>query len=357
MNKKHNIKAVDFFCSGGGMSYGLTKAGIEIIAGIDIDLNCKETFEANIPSAKFIHADVKKLRTADLLKYVNIKKNDDNMIFIGCNPCQFWTHINTNKTKSQQTMNLLSDFKRFVHYYNPGYVIVENVPGILKKKEESGLGRFVSGLERKGYKVEYKIVNMNYYGVPQNRKRFSLIATRVNDKPIFPKPIKSRQAVVKYFIGVQNGFKRINAGVIDETNFKHTTARLSEKNLMRIKSTPKNGGTRLAWADSKLQLDTYKNRNKYSFRDVYGRMSWERPAPTITTRFNSLSNGRFGHPEENRAISLREGATLQTFPKRFVFKTKSVTATAIIIGNAVPPEYAKRIGKTIIGVYKNDRSI
>lgn len=348
MNKEQNIKAVDFFCSGGGMSYGLTKAGIDVIAGIDIDSKCKETFEANIPAAKFIHADVKELKTTDLLKYVNIKVNDNNMIFIGCNPCHFWTIINTDKTKSQESKNLLMDFKRFVNYYNPGYVIVENVPGILSKKEESGLDGFVVGLRKKGYKVEYKVVNMNNYGVPQNRKRFSLIATRVSSKPIFPKPTNGKQAIVEDFIGVQNGFKRINAGVTDETDFIHTTAKLSEKNLMRIKRTPKNGGTRLAWANSKLQLNTYKKRDKNSFKDVYGRMSWGKPAPTITTKFHSLSNGRFGHPEEERAISLREGATLQTFPKSFVFKTNNIGGTAKIIGNAVPPEYARRIGLSIL---------
>lgn len=348
MNRKQNIKAVDFFCSGGGMSYGLTKAGIDVIAGIDIDSKCKETFETNIPAAKFIHADVKKLKTADLLKYVNIKVNDDNMIFIGCNPCHFWTIINTDKTKSQESRNLLMDFKRFVNYYNPGYVIVENVPGILSRKEESGLDRFVVGLERKGYKIEYKVVNLNNYGVPQNRKRFSLIATRVNDKPIFPKPIKGRQAVVEDFIGEHKGFKKIKAGNIDKTGFLHTTARLSETNLKRIKRTPKNGGTRLAWANSGLQLNTYKKRDKNSFKDVYGRMSWGKPAPTITTKFYSLSNGRFGHPEEDRAMSLREGATLQTFPKSFVFKTNNMGGTAKIIGNAVPPEYARRIGLSIL---------
>lgn len=348
------MMAVDFFCSGGGMSYGLTKAGVDVIAGIDIDLNCKETFEANIPGAKFIHADVRKLKTADLLKYVNIKKNNDNMIFIGCNPCQFWTIINTNKTKSQQSMNLLTDFKRFVHYYNPGYIIVENVPGILSKKEESGLDKFVVSLKRKGYKVECKVVNLNNYRVPQNRKRFSLIATRVNDIPIFPKPTNGSPTIVRDFIGEHKGFNKIKAGNIDRTDFIHTTAGLSEKNLMRIKRTPKNGGTRLAWANSELQLDTYKKRGNNSFKDVYGRMFWDKPAPTITTKFFSISNGRFGHPEEDRAISLREGATLQTFPKSFVFKTKSMIETARIIGNAVPPEYAKRLGKAIIkGSMKN----
>ncbi len=112
--------------------------------------------------------------------------------------------------------------------------------------------------------------------------------------------------------------------------------------------TNKNGGNRVSWANTDLQLETYKKRDKGSFTDTYGRMSWNKPAPTITTKFLSISNGRFGHPEEDRAISLREGATLQTFPKEFVFKTISIGVTAKIIGNAVPPEYARRIGNAIL---------
>jgi len=117
--------------------------------------------------------------------------------------------------------------------------------------------------------------------------------------------------------------------------------------------TPKNGGTRLSWKDVKeLQIDAYRGDDTI-FKDVYGRMLWDKPAPTITTRFNSFSNGRFGHPEENRAISLREGATLQTFPKTYIFTENNMAITARQIGNAVPPELARRIGLKLQENWKN----
>ena len=135
--------------------------------------------------------------------------------------------------------------------------------------------------------------------------------------------------------------------------FIHTTASLSKKNRMRIKKTHNDGGTRLSWKnDPELQIDAYRGKDNI-FKDVYGRMFWDKPAPTITTRFNSFSNGRFGHPEEPRAISLREGATLQTFPKTYIFKSPNQASIARLIGNAVPPELAKRIGTTIIRSYNN----
>jgi len=343
-----NMKAVDFFCSGGGMTYGMRKAGINVIAGIDIDLQCKETYEKNNPESKFIHADVFELREEYLEKKLGLKKNDDNLILIGCSPCQYWSIIRTDKRKSKKSKNLLKEFHRFVKYFNPGFVVVENVPGILKREKESGLKDFISDLKERGYKVKYGQFNLNEYGVPQTRKRFSLVASRVTKEPVFPEPDKENRPVVMDFIGEHNGFPKIDAGHRDNSIFMHTTAGLSEKNLQRIRKTRKNGGNRLDWADTDLQLKTYEKRDKNSFKDVYGRMAWDKPAPTITTKFFSISNGRFGHPEEDRALSLREGATLQTFPKDYVFYAKSIQAKARMIGNAVPPEYARRIGESII---------
>ncbi len=346
MKRKKTIKAVDFFCSGGGMTYGMREAGINVIAGIDIDVSCKETYEKNNPSSKFILADVFKLEEKELKENINLKRNDDDLILIGCNPCQYWSFVRTDKTKSEKSKNLLAEFRRFVKYFNPGFVVVENVPGILRKEEESGLQDFISDLESRGYKVRYKIVNLNEYGIPQTRKRFSLIASRVTEDPIFPEPDKNNRPVVKDFIGVHNNFPRVNAGFRDVSEFNHTVSSLSEKNIKRLEKTSKNGGSWLDWAnDSNLKRDRY---NGNGFKDNYGRMSWDKPAPTITTKFFSISNGRFGHPEEDRAISLREGATLQTFPKNYVFYTKSIVVTGRMIGNAVPPEYAKRIGEAII---------
>ncbi len=353
MKREKTVRAVDFFCSGGGMTYGMRKAGVEVIAGIDNDPDVKETYEKNNPGTKFIQADAFKLKEIDLSNYTGIKKNDDDLILIGCSPCQYWSIIRTDKKKSQKSKDLLKEFHRFVKYFNPGFVVVENVPGILKKKEESGLQDFISDLENRGYKVQYKIVNLNEYGVPQTRKRFSLVASRVTENPIFPESDKNNRPVVKDFIGVHNGFPRVNAGYRDASEFNHTVAKLSEKNITRLKKTSRDGGSWSDWAnDSALKRDRYDGNG---FIDNYGRMSWNKPAPTITTKFISISNGRFGHPEENRGISIREGATLQTFPKNYVFYTKSIGVAARMIGNAVPPEYAKRIGEAIIKGLKNGK--
>ena len=349
LKTNRKLKAIDFFCSGGGMSFGLQQAGVNIIAGIDFDPECKETYEANIKDAKYILADVEKLKEKDLSKKIDIKKNDDDLILVGCSPCQYWTIIRTNKKKSKKSKNLLHEFHRFVRCYNPGYVVVENVPGILNRRKESGLDKFVKDLKDRGYTVHYEIVKLNNYGVPQTRKRFSLIANRLTDRKIFPKPNNSCP-IAADFIGKKNGFVKILAGHKDKTSFMHTAAGLSEKNIKRLKLTPKNGGTRHAWANTSLQINAYKNsKGNVSFSDTYGRMSWNKPAPTITTKFFSISNGRFAHPEENRAISIREGATLQTFPKTYKFIGNNVSSVARkIIGNAVPPLYAKQIGKVII---------
>src|SRR3989344_3230788 len=344
--KKRGIKAVDFFCSGGGMTCGLRQAGIDVIAGIDNDPACEETYVKNNPGTKFILADVFDLKERKLEKSLALKKNDDDLILIGCSPCQFWSIIRTDKTKSEKSKNLLLEFKRFVDYLNPGYVLVENVPGILSKKDRSGLDVFIKGLEKKGYAVHFGIVNMSEYGVPQTRRRFSLLASRLHKKAIFPKPDKNAVPSVDDFLGQKNGFEKIRAGNVDTTSFNHSTAMLTSKNLMRLRKTPKNGGSWLDWAnDKKLKRKSYTGKE---FVDNYGRMRWDSPAPTITTKFISISNGRFAHPEEDRAISIREGATLQTFPKSYIFYSKSMADTARMIGNAVPPAFAKRLGKVVL---------
>lgn len=329
------------------MTYGFRKAGIKVIAGIDVDASCRETYEYNNPGSKFIEADIKQYTFEQLKEETGIIENDDELIFIGCSPCQYWSIINTDKTKSTLSKNLLTDFQKFVEHFKPGYVVVENVPGIMKKEVESGLKKFVEMLDSLGYVVKKDILNANHYGVPQRRRRFTLIASRINKEIKLPEANKKDLPTVRKFIGVKNGFKKITAGHNDTTNFLHTTAVLSEKNLKRIKKISHNGGSRLEWQNnSRLQLECYKKLKK-GFSDIYGRMYWDKPAPTITTKFHSLSNGRFGHPEEDRAISLREGATLQTFPKDYIFKEKSIGKVAKHIGNAVPPKFAKKIALTI----------
>jgi len=341
MPPEKKLKAIDFFCSGGGMTYGMRHAGIDVIAGIDVDPDVKETYEKNNPGTKFILKDVFEFKTEELGSYIDVNSNDDDMIFIGCSPCQYWSIIRTNKEKSQKSKDLLKEFHRFVKYYNPGFVVVENVPGLERKSSESGLDEFVKDLIKRGYTVCYDIYDLNEYGIPQTRKRFSLIASRVVNKKITPEK-SERKPTVKDFIGEYNGFPKVKAGYTDNTDFMHTVAKLSEENLIAIKNSLPGG------KPAKKRLKFKGN----GFKDSYGRMEWDKPAPTITTKFYSLSNGRFGHPEEDRALSLREGATLQTFPKDYKFYAKSKGAIARMIGNAVPPEFARRIGEAIINSLK-----
>lgn len=349
------FKAVDFFCGGGGMTCGLCQAQIDVIAGVDCDIAFKDTYECNNPHSRFIAMDINELSCDYFEKEFGLAKNDDTLIFVGCSPCQYYSIINTNRIKSIKTKDLLLSFARFVEYYRPGFIVVENVPGIVTNKY-SILPEFIKKIHDLGYgitknEIAMEIVNMSSYGVPQNRKRFSLIATRVPGIEVHL-PVKDKSvAILEDYIGEKNGFHKIYAGQKDTSDFNHSCAKLSEVNLERIRRTRHNGGSRSDWAhDIDLQLLCYEGKDD-KFIDNYGRMSWNKPAPTITTRFLSISNGRFGHPDEDRAISVREGATIQTFPKSYVFRTSSMSVAARMIGNAVPCEYARRIGETIKEIY------
>ncbi|MFA6402502.1 MAG: DNA cytosine methyltransferase [Salinivirgaceae bacterium] len=340
----NKLKVVDFFCSIGGVSLGFQQAGIEVLGGIDIDESCKETYEKNI-LAKFLKADVSNLNKIEIGKFFKIHRNQRNLIFVGCSTCQYYSNIKTDKTKSSKTRLLLEDFQEFVDYYRPGYVFIENVPG-LDKKSESPLGRFKCFLNDNGYVFDEKVLNAKYFGVPQNRRRYVLIATRIKETIKLPQENRSNIKTVKQAIGNIEKFPPVEHGKIDKSQFLHATAKLSPINLKRIKCTPKNGGGRLDWKDKSLQPVCYKNHDGHT--DVYGRMYWNKPSPAITTRFVSYSNGRYGHPEQDRAISLREGATLQSFPENFVFHSNNQGTIAKMIGNAVPPLLAKAIGEVII---------
>lgn len=343
-NLIQRIKAVDFFCSAGGVSCGFKLAGVEVLGGIDIDPACKATYEKNI-NAKYLCADVSSLQKKIVAKTFGIKRNQNNLLFVGCSPCQYYSNIITDKTKSNQTRLLLADFQEFVDYYRPGYVFVENVPG-LDKKPESPLGQFKNFLTTSGYVFDDAVVNAKYFGVPQNRLRYVLIASRVKNKISLPKENKKDVRTVKQAIGDYSIFPPIKSGTKDESSYMHTAAGLDDINLRRIQSTPHNGGGRLDWKDKELQVECYKRHDGHT--DVYGRMYWDKPSPTITTRFVSFSNGRYGHPEQDRAISLREGATLQSFPQDYIFHSESQGMIAKMIGNAVPPLLAKAIAEVFI---------
>lgn len=342
-----NYALVDFFCGAGGMSCGFSQAGVKVIAGIDIEKQFEATYLANNKDAKFINQNIIQYQPEDLRADINIEMHDDNLIFIGCSPCQYWSKINNNKHKSSYTSNLLFDFQRFIKYFMPGHVVVENVPGLLKEKNNHVLLTFLDFLTFNGYKYEYKIVRTDHYGVPQKRNRFVLIASRLKKFIVFPESEERDDLTVRNFIGKQKGFPFLEAGHIDSENFMNNTASLSLKNQERVELTPHDGGDRMSWKDNPdLQIPAYEGKDHY-YRSIYGRLWWDRPSTTITTRFIATSCGRFTHPEENRGLSLREGATLQTFPDDYKF-VGGLVSISKQIGNAVPPEMARRIALSII---------
>lgn len=343
------LKAVDFFCGAGGVTCGFQKIGINVLGGLDIDPKFKKTYETNNKTV-FLNEDVSKLslspqRLAELLP---IQKNDNNLIFVGCSPCQYYSNLKSDKTKSKEGRLLLEDFKEFVLYYKPGFVFIENVPGIETKKG-SPLSKFKRELKKIGYVFDEKVLNAKYFGVPQNRRRFVLVASRLNQNIKLPLQIRKKESfvTVQDAIGDYNLFPKVEAGYKDKSSRQHSVARLSEINLERAKNTPIDGGTRLSWANNdRLQLECYKNHDGHY--DVYGRMFWNKPAPTLTTRFVYTSTGRYTHPEQDRGISLREGATLQSFPINYKFHSSNQGTIATMIGNAVPPKLAEAIGQSLI---------
>lgn len=337
------ITAIDLFCGAGGLTRGLLDAGINVIAGIDIDKRCKETYEKNNSPALFYDADVRQLKYSFIEKLIEgtAKKN---LLFAGCAPCQSFSQ--QRKSSARRTdATLLIAFGRLVERFRPGQVLIENVPGLTRVKGFSAYRRFLKILKINRYEYDDGIIDAKHYGVPQTRWRYVLFAMK-GKKPTLPKrlcgsnlkPYKTvRRAIYSY--------PKISAGEKHAGFFNHVAASVSELNLLRLQHTPHNGGDRRAWPDE-LILNCHKGDYK-GHTDVYGRMFWDRPAPTLTAKCNSISNGRYGHPYQNRAISLREAASLQTFNDDYVFYGSNLHI-AKQIGNAVPVRLAEKLGCAVI---------
>ena len=341
------LKAVDFFCGAGGLTRGLLDAGIEVILGIDSDDQCGETFETNNIPAKFIHKDIRALSIQELEEKLREISNKE-LLFVACAPCQPFSKQRTvPKRKEQRT--LLGCFMKFVESFQPEYVFVENVPGITKIGRHSTYNRFIAMLEKNNYFYDTDNVDAKDYGVPQTRRRHIVLAQK--SAPVhIPKPTHGpgRHPYRTVWETVSH-FPAIVAGETHKTIPNHRASALSDLNMLRIRKTPHNGGSRLDWPED-LVLKCHRGEYK-GHTDVYGRMYWNRPAPALTCKCHSLSNGRYGHPEQDRAISLREAAALQGFPDKYVFCGKSKQTLGNQIGNAVPVGLAYTFGKAIVQMY------
>lgn len=343
MSKKLPVKAVDLFCGAGGLTHGLTRAGIEVVAGYDIDESCRYPFEKN-NNSKFINRDVTTLAAEELREHL---KGATHTMLAGCAPCQpFSTYSRTVKSPKKQDSrwNLLTSFGSLIAAIQPDFVTMENVPGLADQKVFQD---FLEQLDTAGYEYDYKVVYCPDYGMAQTRKRLVLVGSKLG-KIKLPAPTHTEDTYlsVKEAIG---HLPKISAGETHSSDPLHKSAKLSPLNLERIKAS-KQGGSWLDWPQE-LRAECHKKESGKTYPSVYGRMSWDKPAPTITTQCYGFGNGRFGHPDQNRAISLREAAILQSFPQKYAFtKTGEQVKTnnlARMIGNAVPVRLGEIVGESI----------
>ena len=341
------VKVFDFFAGCGGASRGFQDAGMEVVFALDSDHDAKRTFEKNFPFAHFEHADIRET-SLDMVHGLVRTQQPHPILFCGCAPCQPFTKQNTSCPEADRDdrVPLLLEFLRFIQRCEPDVVFVENVPGIQNPKGDAEpLSGFVRGLRGAGYhEPAYGAVSLKKYGVPQSRRRLLLLASRHGTLELPPETHGPEAGNPKYdtvrdWIGE---LPEILAGQTHPEVPDHRAAALSERNLQRIRATPEGGGNRDWPVD--LRLECHRQSNGYS--DVYGRMSWDRPASGLTTRCISYSNGRFGHPDQDRAISVREAACLQTFPMDYAFDG-SLNSKARQIGNAVPVRLASVIGRHV----------
>ncbi|MDP7947645.1 DNA cytosine methyltransferase, partial [Acinetobacter baumannii] len=349
------LKVIDFFSGCGGASEGLRQAGFNITIGLDFDEKAAKTYQANFPEASFFHADIRTVNETEFTKFFK-KKNltKEPVVFVACAPCQPFSNQNKLKSEDDIRRTLLDETHRFIKKLKPDYIFIENVPGIQKidKEKDGPYKRFINFIRSEKYEFVEFIARSEEYGVPQRRKRFVLLASRIGKIGLPEKthgPGYLPYATVRDYIG---HFPSIQAGELNSTDKWHRSPKLNDKNLERIRCTPE-GGDRRNWP---YHLINECHKKHSGHMDTYGRMSWDKVAPTLTTRCYSYSNGRFGHPDikQNRAISIREAASLQTFPENFIFEG-SLGEVARQIGNAVPCKMAKQFGLSILEHYKHYR--
>ena len=344
------MNAVDFFCGGGGMTRGLLNAGIDVQFGLDFNPSCQTTYEHNNEIPYLCH-DITKVQPEELLEQFPVLAENNELLLVGCAPCQPFSN-QRHSEHEHVAVNLLDEFGRMVRAFNPVCVLVENVPGI-QNRGHAVFERFLTLLHDMNYHVFYDVVNAKNYGVPQSRKRLILIASRefAPERP----PQTNGEGLLPYAT-VRNAIERfppIVAGGTNEDYFNHQASSLSALNTQRIENTPHDGGSRTDWS-ANLILNCHNNGYK-GHTDVYGRMRWDSVSPTLTSKCFSISNGRFAHPEQNRAISLREAAALQSFPDNYQF-FGSVQEIGKQIGNAVPVLLAQHIGEYILAHHENHQN-
>jgi DNA (cytosine-5)-methyltransferase 1 len=340
MSSKHFTTCVDLFCGVGGLTHGFVQEGLSVSVGIDLDPACRYPYQAN-NSARFLERDVSKLDGAEL---GSLFEDAQYRILAGCAPCQpFSTYAQRYESDGKEgKWGLLYHFARLAEEARPDVITMENVPTVAK---HAVFKDFVDSLRTMGYHVWFEVVDSSLYDVPQSRRRMVLLASMHGPIQLIP-ATTPKPKTVKQAIG---HLSAIGAGEVAAMDRLHASASLSPLNLRRIQASSQ-GGTWRDWP-KELVAACHQADTGRTYPGVYGRMDWNKPAPTMTTQCYGFGNGRFGHPEQDRAISLREAALIQSFPQDYDFVPSdgeiNFTALGRLIGNAVPVELGRAIARSI----------
>lgn len=324
--------AVDLFSGCGGLTEGLKQAGFRVLGAVECDALAADTYEANHSDVHLVRKDIRRVSASRLMKELGLRKGRLALL-AGCPPCQGFSAIRTrnggNRVRDARN-NLIYEFLRFVRVLKPKAIMMENVPALARDRR---LKELVKSLSSLGYFCSVKVLDVAKYAVPQRRRRVVLLASVDGEIPV-AKPSRCERSV-EDAIGHLKG----KTGKTKD-KLHYMPGKRSDLIERRIRAIPKNGGSRSS-LPSNLKLKCHDNTD--GFKDVYGRMQWDAVAPTITGGCINPSKGRFLHPSEHRAITLREAALLQTFPRRYYFSlAQGRFPAALMIGNALPPEFVRR---------------
>lgn len=336
------LKAIDLFCGCGGLTAGLQQAEFEVIGAVDNNLLATETYKLNHPSVHVWTTDITELPTSVVLEELNIQPGELDLL-AGCPSCQGFSTIRTHNGKHKiddPRNNLIFEFFRFIEELEPKAIMMENVPNL--QREES-FEEFKSRVKGLGYSYKYEVLNAADYGVPQRRKRLVFVAAR--HRAIDLAEASKIKTTVRDVIG--NMSRPENS---DDPLHNYPQNRTDRINKM-ISLIPTDGGSRSDLPEE-FRLPCHRKNPTY-FRDVYGRMKWDEVSPTITGGCVSPSKGRFLHPEQNRAITLREAAILQSFPPNYRFSLgRGICGVATMIGNALPPRFIREHAESIKNTFQ-----
>lgn len=336
------VKAVDFFCGAGGLTRGLLDAGIEVLAGVDVDERLRRTYEENNEPSRFVCQDIRDVDVHALRADLGIE-GDDVVLYAACTPCQPFSTLNQRKGADDRK-NLLLAFAELVRAAPCDFALIENVPGLNTAYGRDVYERFVAVLDEVGLTHrEAQFLDAADYGVPQVRKRFVMLASRHG--PIsLPRPNPGPRPTVRSVI---EGYPRLAHGQEISNPPNHVARTLHPRHMQIVQAIPKDGGSRKEIADTSILLKCHQERPTVH-KDVFGRMAWDQPAPTLTARCTDVYCGRFVHPEQDRGISLREAAALQSFSDEYRFHGESLFFLAAQVGNAVPVKLGRRLGGQVV---------